>query len=53
LVNRLVATTKVHGALLDPAKLNGLAPGTTFGAMEDIVAAAPLIKPVSPLVKPV
>jgi hypothetical protein len=41
LVNQLVATTKVHGATLDPATLNGLAPGTTFGAMEDIVAAAP------------
>ena len=41
LVDRLVGATKAHGATLDPATLNNLAPGTTFGAMEDIVAAAP------------
>jgi hypothetical protein len=45
LVNRLVAATKSQGATLDPATLNNLSPATTFGAMEDIVKAAPLDAP--------
>jgi hypothetical protein len=42
LVAKLVAATKAQKATLDPATLQDLVPGTTYGTMVDRVADAPL-----------